>query len=245
MHPAEGNARFTQGTYAVVEGDTARISVARGDGDRGAVSVKWELLAGATDSDDLSMASGVLSWADGDDQSQEIVIPINANDGDEHQESFFVRLYDPRGSLALAAPNIAVISIAASQLTADAGVDTAMPTDTLVRLTGVGSSPHTDELSYQWQQTSGATVTLQQADSASAQFTAPNTAATLVFELTATDGTGANSSDTVSVSVQAPVPRRGGGGAPGYLLLLTLALYLTRRRANGKRTRYASTEQER
>ena len=138
----------------------ARISVVRSDGDRGAVSVKWELLAGATDNDDLSIDSGVLSWADGDDQSQEILIPINTNDGDEHQESFFIRLYDPRGSLALAAPNIAVISIAPSQLTADAGVDVAMPKDTLVRLQGAGSAPYNDELSYRWQQSSGASVTL-------------------------------------------------------------------------------------
>ena len=334
LDPAEGNARFTQGTYAVVEGETARISVVRSDGDRGAVSVKWELLAGATDNDDLSMDSGVLSWADGDDQSQEILIPINTNDGDEHQESFFIRLYDPRGSLALAAPNIAVISIAPSQLTADAGVDVAMPKDTLVRLQGAGSAPYNDELSYRWQQTSGASVTLQQADSANAQFTAPNTfetlafqltvtdrndadatdtvsiaahqdpvvdagsdisaasgnvvtlqgsasasgtgelnyrwqqtsgttvtlqqadsasaqftvpsaSGTLVFELTVTDDAGASSSDTVSVTVQAPAPRKGGGGASGYLLLLTLALYLTRRRANGKRPRYASTERKR
>ena len=333
VQPAEGNARFTQGTYAVVEGETARISVVRSDGDRGAVSVKWELLAGATDSDDLSMDSGVLSWANGDDQSQEILIPINTNDGDEHQESFFIRLYDPRGSLALAAPNIAMISIAASQLTADAGVDVAMPKDTLVRLQGAGSAPYNDELSYRWQQTSGASVTLQQADSANAQFTAPNTfgtlvfqltvtdmndadatdtvsiaahqdpvvdagsdisaasgnvvrlqgsasasgtgelnyqwqqtsgttmtlqqadsanaqftapsaSGTLVFQLTVTDDAGASSSDTMSVTVQAPAPRRGGGGAPGYLLLLTLALYLTRRRANGERPRYASTERK-
>ena len=339
VQPAEGNARFTQGTYAVVEGDTARIAVARGDGDVGAVSVKWELLAGATDDDDLSMDSGVLSWADGDDQSHEIVIPINTNDGDEHQESFFIRLYDPRGSLALAAPNIAVISIAASKKTGpivdagnditatastvvtlqgsatasdnselsyrwqqtsgatvtlqqadsadaqftapntattlvfeltvtdgtdasssdtvsvsveahqapivDAGNDITATVSTVVTLQGSATASDDSELSYRWQQTSGATVTLQQADSADAQFTAPNTAATLVFELTVTDGTGANSSDTVSVSVQAPAPRRGGGGAPGYLLLLTLALYLARRRANGKRTRYASTERKR
>ena len=46
-------------------------------------------------------------------------------------------------------------------------------------------------------------MTLQQADSANAQFTAPSTSGTLVFELTVTDGTGASSSDTVSVSVEA------------------------------------------
>ena len=339
LDPAEGNARFTQGTYAVVEGETARISVVRSDGDRGAVSVKWELLAGATDNDDLSMDSGVLSWADGDDQSQEILIPINTNDGDEHQESFFIRLYDPRGSLALAAPNIAVISIAASKKTGhssmpvtisprpaatslhsqgsatasdnselsyrwqqtsgasvtlqqadsanaqftapstsgtlvfeltvtdgtgasssdtvsvsveahqapvvDAGNDISAASGNVVTLQGSASASGTGELNYRWQQTSGTTVTLQQADSASAQFTVPSASGTLVFELTVTDDAGASSSDTVSVTVQAPAPRKGGGGASGYLLLLTLALYLTRRRANGKRPRYASTERKR
>ena len=138
------------------------------------------------------------------------------------------------------------MSIAAHQdPVVDAGSDISAASGNVVRLQGSASASGTGELNYRWQQTSGVSMTLQQADSANVQFTAPSISATLVFELTVTDGTGASSSDTVSVTVQAPAPRRGGGGAPGYLLLLTLALYLTRRRANGKKTRHASTERKR
>ena len=52
--------------------------------------MKWEILAGATDDDDLALESGALSWGDGESQSQAITIPITADTrGDAKRKSIY------------------------------------------------------------------------------------------------------------------------------------------------------------
>jgi hypothetical protein len=92
---------------------------------------------------------------------------------------------------------------------------------------------------------SGATVTLGQADTATAEFTAPNSAAELSFSLTVTDDMGGADSDTVAVNVVLPPPvvtpqKSGGGGcivttgstkdSSLPILLLIAGLLMARRR---------------
>jgi GH35 family endo-1,4-beta-xylanase len=79
--------------------------------------------------------------------------------------------------------------------------------DELTEVTLTGSAADTDGTinTYSWALTStGTTVTLTGADTASATFTAPDLASdeVLVFSLTVTDNDGATSSDTVSVTIQ-------------------------------------------
>ena len=57
-------------------------------------------------------------------------------------------------------------------------------------------------LVFQWQQISGTSVTLQNANTANASFTAPTTTGDLVFGVTATDGTLTSTPSTVRVHVQ-------------------------------------------
>lgn len=111
---AQGNVSFNATTYSVEEGDSLELSVERKEGSQGDVSVRWELLAGATNDDDVGMDSGILSWTDGQLQNQTISIPIRTDSNLEPRESFLIRLYDPRGSLSLGSPSISVISIQAS-----------------------------------------------------------------------------------------------------------------------------------
>lgn len=88
---------------------------------------------------------------------------------------------------------------------ADAGADQTVLIGASVTLNGTNSSGPIQ--SFQWTQLSGPPVVLTGANTAQPTFTAPNTAATLVFQLTVS-GPGGPSSDTVSVVVitSAPVP---------------------------------------
>ncbi len=256
LEPEQGNVSFDAQTYLVEEGASATVSVERKNGSTGAVSVKWEILAGATDDDDLALESGMFSWGDGDSQSQAITIPVTADTWGEPKESLFIRLHDPVGSLSLASPSIAIISIKVSQGTdkpneapiVDAGADMTVNTGVTVSLQGSATDTDSTNLTYVWEQVSGTTVTLGQADTATAEFTAPNAAAQLSFSLTVTDDMGDTGSDTVAVDIVAPPPqpdvtptKSGGGGCTvttgdskdsSLLILLLIAGLLMARRVS-------------
>ena len=150
-------------------------------------------------------------------------------------------------------PSIAIISIKLSEGTTvpneapvvDAGADMTVNTGTTVSLEGSATDSDSTNLTYAWEQVSGATVTLGQADTATAEFTAPNSAAELSFSLTVTDDMGGADSDTVAVNVVLPPPvvtpqKSGGGGcivttgstkdSSLPILLLIAGLLMARRR---------------
>ena len=229
LQTAEGNVSFDAQSYLVEEGGSATVEVARNNGAEGAVSVKWEILAGATDSDDLSIDSGSLSWGDGENQVESISIPVNSDNNGEPKETFFIRLHDPVGSLSLTSPSIAIISIEVSESVVqpgkneapvvDAGTTITAETDTVVTLQGSATDADSTELSYVWEQVAGTIVSIADANAAVAQFTAPSVEGDMSFSLTATDDLGAAGSDEVTVNVVAPVPapapdvvKSGGGG---------------------------------
>ena len=92
---------------------------------------------------------------------------------------------------------------------ANAGEDQAVAAGSRVTLDGSGSSDADGAIAgYQWAQTAGPTVSLSNADQASASFVAPDAdaAVTLTFRLTVTDDDGATASDAVSVTVQPRAP---------------------------------------
>ncbi len=91
--------------------------------------------------------------------------------------------------------------------TANAGPDQTVTAGATVTLNGSGSSdPDGDTLTFQWQQTGGTpTVTLNNANTAIASFTAPNQAATLTFQLTVNDGRGGTATDSTVVTVMTVV----------------------------------------
>ena len=256
LAPEQGHVSFDAQTYLVKEGGSAIVSVDRKSGSVGAVSVKWEMLAGSTDDNDLALESGTLSWSDGDSQSQIITIPVTADSLSEPKESLFIRLHDPVGSVSLASPSIAIISIKVSEGTtdpneapvADAGADMTVNAGASVSLQGSATDVDSTNLTYAWEQVSGTTVSIGNSDIATAEFTAPNAAAELSFSLTVTDDIGDAGSDTVAVNVLAlpppPVvalPKSGGGGGCAVttdnvrdsslpILLLIACLFVVSRR---------------
>ncbi len=93
---------------------------------------------------------------------------------------------------------------------ANAGPDQVVTEGNAVTLNGSGSSdPEGNLVGYQWVQTSGPAVTLNNATSAVANFTAPAVTQNTVlrFTLTVTDNVGKSGAEEVMITVQPP-----GGG---------------------------------
>jgi hypothetical protein len=94
--------------------------------------------------------------------------------------------------------------------TANAGADQLVLTGAAVGLNGSGSDSDGSIASLAWAQSSGTAVTLTGANTGTPSFTAPGVAATLVFDLTVTDNSGAARTDSVTVTVNgAPVANAG------------------------------------
>ena len=89
--------------------------------------------------------------------------------------------------------------------TADAGADQNVAAAATVNLSGSGTDSDGTIASYAWTQDSGTTITISNADSANASFTAPSTAGVIVLQLTVTDNDGATATDNVSITVEAVV----------------------------------------
>ncbi len=101
---------------------------------------------------------------------------------------------------------------------ANAGPDQAVGFGAAVALNGTASTDTDGPIaSYAWTQTAGPPVTLSGATTASAGFTAPGSAASLVFQLTVTDSEGLSASDTVAVTVQ-DIPAATGGKGGGCFI---------------------------
>ena len=102
----------------------------------------------------------------------------------------------------------------------DAGSDQNTIELTTTSLTGSGTDPDNDALSYVWTQISGMPVTLDSVNLPTTSFVAPDVPAgapdTLRFQLTATDAMGLSASDSVSVVVVEPAPMVTISGALSY-----------------------------
>lgn len=97
---------------------------------------------------------------------------------------------------------------------ADAGVNQTVQGESVVVLDGSGSDdPDGRSLSYSWRQTTGTTMTLTKANTATPGFLAPSDGQVLTFELTVTDADGSTDTNTVTVTVltvnHPPVPNAG------------------------------------
>lgn len=97
----------------------------------------------------------------------------------------------------------AAVSSVVTPPTAEAGVDQDVNTGATVSLDASSSSDDGAISTFSWLQTSGTSVSLNDANSATPAFTAPQTADVLTFELTVTDDVGISATDTVAITVNA------------------------------------------
>ncbi|NOK34061.1 histidine kinase [Corallococcus exercitus] len=120
----------------------------------------------------------------------------------DSQLTFTVTVTDGSGAKATKAVAVTVKNVDRAPV-ANAGADIEADARSTVTLAGSGSDADGTAVTFLWEQTSGPTVTLTGADSATASFTAPDVSAPteLSFKLTVTSA-GVSTSDLVNVTVR-------------------------------------------
>ena len=192
---------------SVDEGTTVNLSGTGEDGDGTIVSYGWQQDSGTT-----------ITITNADTANASFVAPMVAA-----SEVLVVRVTvtDDDGGTGSDTVSITVNDIATPPQnqapTANAGADQSIDEGTTVNLSGTGEDGDGTIVSYGWQQDSGTTITITNADTANASFVAPMVAASevLVVRVTVTDDDGATGSDTVSIAVNdldAPPPPPPSGG---------------------------------
>ena len=190
-------------SFTVREGDTAVATLSATDTDTGARDLTWSLTGGADRAKFAIASAGALSFA----VAKDYEAPDDLNTDGAYQVT--VQVSDgantDSGDLTVTLANVNEAP------TARAGNDqTSVVQDSTVTLSGSGTDPDTDDtLSYAWTKTAGPAVTLNNAATATATFTAPSgltTDAAFAFKLKVTDAGGLFHEDSVAVTVKGPGP---------------------------------------
>ncbi len=172
---------------SVAKNDTVTLA-GSGQGGIGTLTYRWQQTGGTTVTlDDPNAASTTFTAPDpGANETLTFELVVSDGEGQSSKDTIDVEL-------------IAV-------LTAQAGGDETGTPGLTVSLEGLALAA-TGEVTYEWVQTAGTTVTLDDANSASPTFVAPlmDDDETLSFTLTVTDE--ASDSDTATVDVLIDVPR--------------------------------------
>jgi hypothetical protein len=220
-----GTVGFNDATADVREIDgTVNFEVIRSGGSDQAISIEYAITGGdATLDVDVSLDDGVLEWSDGDSENKFISVNILDDSESEFIESFTLTLNAANDSL-LSDTRSLKVSIRDDETNQppfiDAGDDIQVNTRQTLSLAGSANDPENAEIQVVWIQTAGPSVTLNNADTLTPSLTAPNSAATLNFELQVTDDFNATSTDTMTVIVNSPVitpPNNQGGSSGGSL----------------------------
>lgn len=212
----------------------------------GEVSVDYALAGDADHGSDFEgPASGTVTWADGDAEPKNLVFDITDDETVENEEFFELTLSNAGGA-TLAGNNVLRVTIADgsgsnSAPNAITGSSQVRAAGDTVTLDGSQSTdPDGDLLEFAWTQTAGPGVTMSNAGSAIAQFTAPSVSSDtmLQFRLTVTDPGGLSDTSTVTVTVTSGSASSNGGGSgggaadPWFGVLLLLAAPAIRRRTS-------------
>ncbi len=232
-----GSLTFTSQSTTVPENQgELTINLARQGSTNGAVSVSYLLAAdSAIIGEDVESASGIVSWQDGDSAEKSITVNILDDDEEESNEDFSITLSSvDESNLGAITQHTVTISDDDSN-TAPAitlSENSEINTGATVTVTATASDNENDAMTYLWQQTSGTTITLTNADTLVATFVAPSSAGTIELTFTATDTKGLSSSETLTLTIVAapvflPTPdlsnkRSSSGGSFGFLLCLLL-----------------------
>ncbi len=236
-----GALAFTTNETTVAENQgTLDIVVARQGSSTGAVSASYLLSSGtAIIGEDVESASGTVNWADGDSTEKSIRVTIIDDADDETNETFTIALSPVADS------NLGVITQYTVTISDDDS--NSAPTVTLsenrqvntgatVSVTATAADNENDPMTYLWQQTSGPTITLNNATSLTANFVAPSGEGEIVLSFTATDSKGLSSEESItltviSVPVLLPPPieeKSSGSGSLGYLILILTSAFIRR-----------------
>ena len=172
----------------VDEGDTVTLSGSGTDPEGQAVTYSWRQTSGATVALSSTSVAAPTFTAPNLGANEDLVFELTVSDGRVSGTATV--------TITVEADNDAPTAAAGDDQTVDEG-------DT-VTLSGSGTDPEGESVTYAWRQTSGTTVTLSSTGVAAPTFTAPNLGANedLVFELTVSDGS-LSGTDTVTITVEA------------------------------------------
>lgn len=234
-----GSFEFTEKTIAE-NVDQYIVNVNRIGSTTGSIAFNYQVNSGqAIIGEDLVDASGQVSWAEGENDTKQIALNIIDDTKDEENESFTLKLSSVDNSRL--GTNAEIIFTIAdddnnTSPTVTLSENFEINTNQTVNITAQAKDTENDSMTYQWEQTAGSTVELKNADALSVGFTAPSSAGSLTFKFTATDFRGASASQSITVTVVAPVveptPTKsssGGGGSTFWLLFISIALLANRK----------------
>ncbi len=230
-----GEVAFADSSVSVAERGfgTAVIVVGRTGSAVGAASVDFDVIAGdASAGQDYSgPAGGTLTWTDGDADPKWIEYAIADDGSGEADEFFTMTLSNATGATLGTTSQLRVDIVDASGVNqapnAVAGSSqNAAPGDNVVLNGSQSNDPDSDSLSFSWTQTIGPTVTLSNADTDTASFTAPEVSSDtlLRFQLQVSDPGGLSDTSTASVTVISATSAPSGGGSGGGGGPISLAL---------------------
>ena len=213
---------------------TAVIVLQRHGSAVSAASVDFAISGGdaTADTDFIGQTSGTISWSAGDGAPKNLLFSIVDDGSMEDTEFFDVTLTNVTGAAVRGSTTATVeiqngrgINVAPNAL---AGASQTVVGGALVTLDGGQSNdPDGDNLTFEWEQTSGTPVTLSDTAGAVTQFTAPTASsdAMLQFRLTVTDPSSLSDSATTTVTVTRAASGDGSGGgaisAPFIFFCLT------------------------
>ncbi len=215
---------------------TAVAVLARTGSSAGAVSIDYTMSGGDADAgvDFQGATNGTVNWADGDANPKWLEFTISDDGSGEADEFIELTLGNAAGTTigqATLRINIVDGTGVNNSPNAVAGASQTVRSGAVVTLNGTQSNdPDGDAISYQWIQTSGTAVTLNNANAASATFTAPSVTSDVLlrFQLTVSDNRGLANVSSTSVTVRKP-GKSGGGGSLSWLVLALLASVLLKR----------------
>lgn len=221
----------------------ATIALGRFGGSAGTIQVRYQLLDGSAKAgQDFVAQTGELQWADGETADKTIVVALTDDQTLEGNEDFSVQLQAVSGAIATdkSQLRVQIIDNEVNRLPVIAPLvyPVEINAGATILVEANATDADGDSLSYQWQQSSGAAVTLQNANTNKLSFVAPMQSSTLGFQLTVTDSRGGVSTANATLQVKAAVtttpavpPTSGSGGSLHLWGLSVLALLCWRRRA--------------
>jgi choice-of-anchor B domain-containing protein len=232
-----GSFSLSQATVSENVGEYT-VNVNRAGSTTGETSFGYQLTSEqASIGSDVLDASGVITWNDGENDTKKIILTLVNDSVEEENENFTLSLTSINNS-RLGTNPVITLTIADDDQnnapTVTLSENFQVNTNQTVNITAQASDVDSDSMTYLWEQTGGTSVTLTNADTLSASFTAPNTADSLIFKFTATDFRGASSTQSITTTVvlaRVPVEiSSGSGGTVFWLTMLSLCL-LNRRKS--------------
>ena len=169
----------------VLASEEVNLSGSGSDSDGSIVSYLWTQTSGET-----------VTLGSDDTASTSFTAPAV-----ETRLEFELRVTDDDGAEATDSVSVSVSLPANNSPTADAGVNQTVAISSQVILNGTATDSDGSIENYSWAQTSGETVSLTDADTATATFTTPDIGGLLEFSLTVADNQGATATDSVTINV--------------------------------------------